>query len=183
MLAKKAKSPRAKRINEEILAEVMPKYSEERVALLAQEYENECPRLRNIIRSFSRIDFSEGAFLADTETIRAHLKALPSEFSIALAGVRLQSGDDSDALRLWQFLYSIGFLNARVSDERATDGYRFVSPSDDLLFVHPSRWNEMQRALWEIHPSFRDYLMKLNEDHEAQFGLPRKSKRHGRRKR
>jgi hypothetical protein len=106
-----------------------------------------------------------------------HLEKVPSQFSIRLNGRTLRPSNREDVLRLWAFLYSIGFLNPRVSDSRNSDGYAFVSPAEQPLFVHPRKWNQMQKALWEVHPSYRDHLIALQKAHEAKFGLPRKPKR------
>ena len=178
MLAKAALGPPANRINDELLAKIMVPFSQQRAVLLAQEYEEECPALANIIKSFARIEYEGGAFSASSETIRSHLRSLPSSFSIELAGLTLQPDNDEDIFRLWNFLYSIGFIYARVSDSREPKGYRFISPADDILFVHSRRWNDMQKALWEIHPSFRDHLIDVGRSEAAQFGLPKKPKKH-----
>jgi len=177
MLAKGALGPPANLITDELLATVMVPFSKQRASLLAQEYEDECPVLPNIIRSFARLDYTDGAFSANSETIRSHLRTLPSSFSIDLSGITIRPEEDQDVFRLWSFLYSIGFIYARVSDNREPKGYRFVSPSEDILFVHPRRWNDMQKALWEVHPSFRDHLLDVNKAENAQFGLPKKPRK------
>lgn len=162
------------RITDGLLAKVMPVYSKERAKLLAQEFEKECPSLAEILKSFSRIQFDQGSFNASCDRVREHLRTLPSAFSIKLVGTALHPGDDDDVYKLWAFLYSIGFFYPRVTDSRQPGGYRFITPAEQATFVHKSRWNEMQKATWEIHPSYRDYLIALQEDAGAQFGIPTK---------
>lgn len=181
MLAKRALEPPVSRVTDEILANVMPVYSAERATLLSQEYEKECPVLPQVIRSFARLEYDEGSFLCTSETLKAHLRSLPSSFSITLSGIIVKPDDDNQIFRLWAFLFSVGFIYPRVSDTRQTDNYRFIYPSEDPNFVRMDRWNDMQKALWEIHPAFRDHLIVVQRDEQAQFGLPRKPKQKNRR--
>jgi hypothetical protein len=181
MLAKQAINPPVSKITEEILAKVMPVYSEERAILLAQEYEKECPALSQIIRSFARLEYDKGSFLSGSEQVRKHIKGLPSSFSIMLSGFVLKPDDNDDLYKLWSFLFSIGFIFPRVSDSRQPNKYRFISPSDDPYFVRSERWNDMQKALWEIHPAFRDHLISVQKSEHAQFGIPVKPKLKSRR--
>lgn len=162
------------RITDGLLAKVMPIYSKERAKLLEQEFDKECPALPEILKSFAKITFDQGSFNASCEVIRAHLHTLPPSFSINLVGSVLQPGNDDDVFKLWAFLYSIGFFFPRVSDSRMPDGYRFITPSQQATFVSKSRWNEMQKATWEIHPTYRDYLIALQQDARAQFGIATK---------
>ena len=176
MLATEALKPPECLINEDILNQVMPIYSKERASLLSQEFEKECPALKDVIRSFAKIEFDEGSFTASCESIRAHLTSISSLFSLTLSGRLLTTTVEADVFQLWGFLFSIGLLYPRVSDARESEGYRFVVPGDDPSFVSKSRWNEMQKSLWEVHPCFRDYLIAVSRDEAAQFGLPRKAK-------
>lgn len=181
MLAKQALEPPPSRITDEILARVMPVYSEERSTLLSQEYEKECPALLQIIRSFAKLEYDHGSFLAGSENVKKHIRKLPSSFSVKLFGVTLKPDDDDDVYKIWSFLFLIGFMFPRVSDSRQTDNYRFIYPSDDPNFVRSERWNEMQKALWEIHPAFRDHLIAVQRNEQAQTGLPTKPKQRKRR--
>jgi len=108
--------------------------------------------------------------------IRKHLSTLPSAFSLSLDGRVLRPCEDEDAFRLWAFLYSIGLMYPRVSDSRQPAKYRFVNPQEEPDFVAKDRWNDMQKALWEVHPVYRDYLIAVQRDEAAQFGLPTKRK-------
>jgi hypothetical protein len=162
MLAKSARDQvPSTRISDGLLAKVMPEYSKERAKLLEQEFERECPTLPEILKSFAKLPFDQGSFNASCEAVRTHLQTLPSSFSIKLVGTVLQPGVDDDVFKLWAFLYSIGFFYPRISDNRQPGGYRFITPSQQATFVSQTRWNEMQKATWEIHPTYRDYLRKV----------------------
>jgi hypothetical protein len=170
-------------INEDTLASIMPNFSEQRATFLAQEFELECPSLHQIIRSFGDVYFDHASFTATTDAMRQHLTSLPSSFSIQLRGETISPADENAMFRLWNFLYNIGLFFPRVSDKREPKGYRHIYAEDQPIFVHPSKWNEMQAAVWEIHPAFRDFMIQVSQDKSAKFGLPRKDVRHQRTKR
>jgi hypothetical protein len=173
-LAKVALHPNPRLIDENIFASVMPIYSEERVKLLAQEYEKECPSLREIIRSFGGLDFDEDSFTSRADNIKSHISRLPSSFSLTLFGQVVSPDSNEGLFAIWEFLYITGFLLPRVSDDRERQGYRHINASENPKFVSERNWNEMQAALWEIHPAYRDYLISVQNDKKHSFGLPRK---------
>ncbi|WP_158704699.1 P-loop ATPase, Sll1717 family [Ectopseudomonas mendocina] len=167
----------AKKIDDNILSRIMPNYSRERAGLVAGEYGAECPELLTVIRSFSKVNYAHGSFLADSETIRKHLSAIQGALTITINGIALKSGSDDDVFKIWSLLFEAGFFYPRVSDNREKDGYRFVLPSDEPDLVCKKRWNDIQQALWEVHPVFRDFLIEDQKEHAARFGLPVKPKK------
>lgn len=173
-LAKAALHPTPKLIDEDIFATVMPSYSEQRVRLLAQEFEKECPNMLELVRSFGGIEFDSDSFTSSAEALKDHLLVLPSSFSLNLFGQTVKPGTNQGVFLIWEFLYSVGFIYPRVSDSRQPKGYRHVLASDYPKFVSEKNWNEMQAALWEIHPAYRDYLISVTEEKKASFGLPKK---------
>ena len=173
-LAKEALTPSPKLINEKIFADVMPEYSEQRVRLLAQEFEKECPYLLDLVRSFGGIEYDSDAFTSTSEAVRVHLQGLPSKFTITLFGQTVRPGSNEGTFALWEFLYIIGFIYPRVSDSRQPKGYRHILAREQPKFVSQKNWNEMQAALWEVHPAYRDYLISVAKDKQASFGLPKK---------
>lgn len=178
MLASAALKPPASKITDNMFETIMPQYSAERVKLLAEEFERECPTLPQILQSMVKVKYEHGSFLADSESIRKHLRTLPSSFSITLNGQTLHPDTDEDLFELWSFLFTIGVLYPRVSDSRMARGFRFVFPADDPGFVSKTRWNEMQKALWEVHPAYRDHLIEVQKEVAARTGLPVKPKRY-----
>jgi hypothetical protein len=165
------------KINSDHVAHVMPVYSEERVDDLKRECDLECPQLKEIIRSFSEIKFDEGSFTLHPQTTAKFLSTLTTRFSITLLGKLLKADDSSNIFDLWRFLHEIGFLNARISDNRETQGFRHITSEDDPELVTKARWNDMQSLTWEIHPAYRDYLIKINNEKQFSFGLPKKIKK------
>jgi hypothetical protein len=180
-LAQRAKDRKASHITEGDLASVMPSFSKQRVSLVKQEVESECPQIEDVIRTLAKIDFDHGSFKAKTQTIREHLRKIPTTFSTLLFGRALRSDNDEDALHLWRFLWENGILNARISDTRRKHGFRHVFPEDDIELVSKARWNDLQAVIWEVNPAYRDYLMTVQKDDSARTGLPPRSRRNSRR--
>lgn len=156
------------------VSNVMPIYSEERVDDLKRECDQECPQIKEVIRSFHNINFDGGAFSLHPQSTADFLNSLPSRFSVNLFSKPLTHSNSDDIFSLWRYLHEIGFLNARVSDSREKYGYRHITSEEDPELISPARWNEMQSILWEIHPAYRDYLIKVSKDKSFSFGLPKK---------
>lgn len=157
-LAKSALDAGTEKILDSQVAPVIKVFSESRADLLAQETEQELPALKDVIKSFARREiYTEGSFKANTAGVMAHLKVVPSMFSLRLFGTSLQPDSSDHALRLLSFLYRVGFLNAR----RARPGGRYihVSPGDEPNLVSEANLNELQIVSWEVHPAFRDFLL------------------------
>lgn len=161
---------------------VMPIYSEERVDDLKRECDLECPQIKDVIRSFSDIQYDEGAFTLHPQTTADFLNSLSSRFSINLLGKTIRHDDKDTVFSLWRFLHEIGFLNARISDSRKEKGYRHITPEEDPELISAARWNEMQSITWEVHPSYRDYLINVAKEKQFSFGLPRKKINQGKKR-
>jgi len=123
--------------------------------------------------------FDQGSFKASFEVIRASLLKIPSA-GVTLFKRRLRPDNDDDFLLLLQFLFDYDILNARMSDIREKDGYRFIRPWDDLTLVSRGRWVDLQQIVWEVNPAFRDYLITVQDDDKARRGLASKPKGKGR---
>ena len=100
-----------------------------------------------------------------------HLKKVPSRTSIKIQKKILQPDNQDDALLIWQMLYNIEFLTPRIVDNTRASLYRYVRPSEDETLVTWSRWNDMQKYIWDIHPCYRVFLMD-EHDNEQKRLLP-----------
>ncbi len=160
------------KINETTFRAVMPSFSENRANLFAQEVAHELPSAMEIVRSFADVEYADGGFRLTADETMKHLKKLSSQFSLIVHGRTVHPNVDNEVFDIWRFLYISNFLNARVSDARAKDGYRHIISSDDPALVAKARWNEMQGMLWEINPAFRDYLISRQAERQARVGLP-----------
>ncbi|WP_148040530.1 P-loop ATPase, Sll1717 family [Marichromatium sp. AB32] len=164
-LASAAKARNSDHIGSADAETAMETYSKERAEDLAIEMGFDCPGFLDVVRSFSDVDFE-----SDFETVRQHLRSVPSRFSLKIGARVVKPEDDDDALLLLSLLHESGFLNARVPDSRKTDNYRHIGFLDDPHLVQPSRWNELQRARWEVHPAFRSYLIALQKERSWRSG-------------
>lgn len=157
-LAKAAIDANTQKILDSQVAPVVKAFSESRANLLAQETEQELPALKDVIKTFARREiYDEGSFKATTASALAHIRTIPSMFSLRLYGVSLQSDSNENALRLLSFLYRVGFLNARRG--RPGGRYIHVSPADEPNLVSEANHNNLQTIFWEVHPAFRDFLI------------------------
>jgi len=165
-LAKAALDANTDKILDSQVAPVVKTFSESRADLLAQETEQELPALKDVIKSFARRDiYDDGSFKATTSNALAHLKTVPSMFSLRLYGSALQAESNEHALRLLSFLYRVGFLNARRV--RPGGRYAYVSPADEPNLASEANHNNLQTISWEVHPAFRDFLIS----HQSELAL------------
>ncbi|TAN49469.1 MAG: hypothetical protein EPN26_11265 [Rhodospirillales bacterium] len=181
-LATRAISQSHKKINESDFQYVMPTFSNDRVKLISQEVDKECPAAEAIIRSFASCTYSFGGFSMSAEEAKEHIAKIPTMFGVVIYGKTIQPTNNDSTFQLWKFLYQTGILNARISDSSQPDNYRHIDPEADPTLVSLPRWNEMQKMVWEIHPAYRDFLVNLQKENQARTGLalkrpPTKKKR------
>lgn len=178
-LAQAAKDRGSNKIEQNDIDNVIPAFSRKRVSFLRNEVEDECPDIERVVDSLAAIDFDQGSFKASFEIMRRALHGIPGA-GVTLLNRRLKPNDDDDFLRLLEFLFDYDILNARVSDERQKDQYRFLRPSEDLTLVSRGRWSDLQKIVWEVNPAFRDHLISVQRDEAAKTGLAKKPKGRGR---
>lgn len=178
-LATHADERGSKKIEQVDIDTVVPGFSKKRVEFLRNEAEDECPDIQKVVDALAHVEFDQGSFKASFETIRGALKNLPGA-GVTLFKKKLQPNNDDDFLRLLEFLFDYDILNARVSDARMKDGYRFIRPSDEPTLISRGRWGDLQKIVWEVNPAFRDYLISVQRDSAAKRGLAFKPKGRGR---
>lgn len=145
---------------------VMSSFSRKRVELLAEEYQADCPQLQEIVRGLKALEF-----VVPSNELFDHLAKLPATFSIQVRGQQLRPDQRTDVFTLWRLLHEAGVVNAVVSDEREARGFRHVNYPDDPELASPSRWNELSKVSWEVHPVFRQYLIEEQAAEAADLGL------------
>lgn len=141
-------------------------YSQERFSDIVAENKDICSQIETIIRSFVDLDFE-----LDAKAVLAHLKKVPSYTSIKIQKRIMQPDNQEDALRIWHLLYNIEFLTPRIVDNTRTSLCRYIRPSEDTTLVSWSRWNDMQRYVWDVHPCYRVFLMD-EHDNKQKAILP-----------
>lgn len=178
-LSRSADGRGSDKIEQSDIDSVFPAFSKKRVEFLRNEAEEECPDIRKVVDALAVVPFDQGSFKASFEVLRATLLKLPGA-GVTLFKKRLRPDDDDDFLRLLEFLFDYDIINARISDRREKDGYRFIRPSDDQTLVSRGRWGDLQRIVWEVNPAFRDYLISVQNDEASKTGLASKPKGKGR---
>lgn len=138
--------------------EAMQVYSSERVDDVVNEFSLDCKSIREIINTFA--DF---VFESDFESLRRHLRTVPSIASIQIRGAQLRPDVDDDAIAILRLLHETGFMNPRIVDNTMTRKFRHILFHDDSNFAKLANWNVMQGARWEIHPAFRTYLIGVKQ--------------------
>lgn len=158
-MARVAKKRGREQISAADAEEAMGTYSKERAEDLAVEVGAECSVFLSLVETFHAINFD-----TDFESLRRHIRSIPSRFSVNIRGRTLREGNDDDAILLLALLHEAGFINPRVSDHRHPRLFRHITFLDDPHFVQISKWNAMQAARWEVHPAFRTHLLSVKAD-------------------
>lgn len=147
--------------------ETAPIYSWERVDDLANENSDLCPELETVIRSFSSLSFQSFA-----DVVRAHLMGVPGVNRIRIQSKTLAPNNAEDMFKLWKLLYEIEFLTPRAKDCTQPKGFTHIRPYADPTLVSASRWTDMQKYTWEIHPCYRSFLLEISNADKRRTGFP-----------
>lgn len=155
-------------------------YSQERVNDLVNENEYLCPQLDVIIKSFYKVDFELQA-----SELLTHLTNLPGTCRIEIKRNIVRHESEDDAFVIWKLLRDIEFFAPRLSDGRETRGFTHLRPNEDIALIGKSRWNDMNKYTWEIHPCYRAYLIDEKEKNDNSklpmpYNRPRDKKKHKR---
>ncbi|HJG85788.1 hypothetical protein [Pseudoflavonifractor capillosus] len=142
-------------------------YSTERVDDLVNENSDLCPELETVIRSFSSVDFHPSA-----DEVRNHLLRVPGRGRISIQSKTLIAQNIDDMYKLWNLLYEIEFLTPRAKDCTQPKGFTHIRPYVDPTLVSASRWTDMQKFIWEIHPCYRSYLINISNASKKMIGFP-----------
>jgi len=152
-----------KRIGKNNIDNVWGAYGKKRIADIVSEHKHQCPEVEELINSF------RGAqrVMARDELMKWITNHVANHLSPTIDGKNVRSN-----VAIAQFLYRVGFLQARSQEsEAAYEHYDF----DDMPDFLSSRTNDDFGVLWEIHPSYREALdiAKLNRSQRIQKGLIR----------
>lgn len=142
-------------------------YSQERIYDVGVEFAGDCSEFDSVVKDLAYADFASG-FRIEFEALRDFLRRLPGRHSISVRGKQLSADTDDAAFSLLELLHNAGVLNPRIQDTRKPRGFRHIVAADGTGFVQKTRWNEMQKATWELHPAFRSAIKKLQSDLAAQ---------------
>jgi hypothetical protein len=165
LLAAESKPKGKDLILQEVVNICSLKHSENTITDISNENEGECKNIREIVKSFSKLEF-----LIDAEPVKKHLFSLMGAFGIIIRGRTMQQTSDADIFLIWNYLHEIGFLNPRIGDSRMPLGYRHYGYKEDPQFCKQSNWNQMQKYQYEVHPAFRSFILAIKQDERASIG-------------
>lgn len=148
MAAKHSHEKRSKKISMGHIREALEKYGRLRVADIYKEHRHQCPKIEDIIESFSG-----GQRRYTTEELLRHItdKVIRHRGMPVIDGVSAASG----GLSIASFLFRVGFIAAR--DDSAPSGLGFIA-FDDRPNLLSTTSNLDDGLDWEIHPSYRNVL-------------------------
>lgn len=171
MAGKFAYDKNANRISMGHIRDALEKYGRNRVADLYKEHRHQCPKIEELIETFSGSQrrFTTDELLSHITDKLLRLRGMPF-----IDGMSAEKGSLTVAL----FLYRIGFIAAR--DNMAATGLGFIS-FEDRPGLLSTTVNLDDGLDWEIHPAYRNVLrVKANVkndvfDNETHSGnRPRK---------
>ncbi len=145
------------RINDNDVEETSLAYSQERFNDLISQNKDFCTGLDHIVRSFSK----ENKFEFTTEEIRAHISSAIGAGRVTINKHNINTNNPDDIFILWDVLSNIGFLNTQTIDNRQAKRYSFLKYDSSLIKM--SRWNDLQKYTWHIHPCYRSYLIDIQK--------------------
>lgn len=144
-------------------------YSKERFEDIINQNRDYCTGLDHIIRSFSK----QNKFEFTAEEIKEHLLNALGGGRVAINNVTIQSTDIDSVFMLWDALSNIGFLNTQTIDNTQAKLYSFLPYDKSLIKI--SRWNDIQKYTWHIHPCYRSYLIDIqNQDKTRRLLMSQK---------
>lgn len=166
LLAKKSNEEKLEKISSKIVNDASYQFAKGRVTELALEYAPECKQVEDLVKLFSKVDFK-----LETEDAKNFLNTIPSSLNVSIRGKIIHQDNVEEIFALWNFLHQIGFLNPCTPDNRQKRNFRHIRFKEDRNFTSQSNWNNMQKVIWEIHPAYRSYLLKIKEDDKARIGI------------
>jgi hypothetical protein len=152
MAAERAVREKTPRIGGHHLNQVMPAFSQQRLADLYREHQHQFGELKALLESFSGAPprFSTPELL--TRLNERFVTPIGADKIPRIDGIAY-----SEALQLARFLYRMGFMNGNNTHHRARGVPQFVQYENrpDLLDV---KTNLDDGLSWEIHPVYRNVL-------------------------
>lgn len=161
-LISKALDNDSSKITSNHLESIIFEYSRERVDYTCNEFQGDCTELNAIFHALSSLNYRESS-----DSVLSFLEKLPSSFAFNIRGKSIKA-NRHDAFQTWQLLHEAGVLNARALDSRNEKNYRHINYADDQGLVSISRWNDMQKYQWEIHPVYRSFFESIKENESAR---------------
>lgn len=157
------------KINDDDVQNIAYAYSKSRFDDLVSQNKDVFTNLDSFIRQFSYVDFEQNA-----DDLKKHIINFLGVGQTIVNGRIIHAENEDEIFQLWNALYSMGFISPRDVDNTQPNKYTFLSY--DKTLVSCSRWNEMQRYSWDVHPCYRPFFIALHEQEQRRL-LPSNEKR------
>lgn len=122
-------------------------FGAQRIENIADEYGQICPQIKEIVNDLTVQNVYSFAEIIDT------LKKMPSRRATQIDGIAMQPSNEH-ATELLKLLHMACFINPRID---AADEYAHFNYNEYPNIVSISKFNELQKYSWQIHPTFHSY--------------------------
>ena len=157
MLIVATKDSHSSVIGDEQAHSILYKYGSDRIANIVDEYGQICPQIGEVINDLCLQN--SYTFLE----IMDFMKKAPSRRATQIDGIAMQSTNEH-ALQLLKILHMACFINPRLD---ADDEYMHFNHGEYPDLVDISKFNDLQRYSWQVHPTFHTYAAE--ERRTAKF--------------
>ena len=149
MLISEAKSSSSELIGDTHAHSILLAYGTQRVENLFDEYGQICPQIKEIIN-----DLTQKTTYTFIELIDL-LKKVPSRRATQIDGIAMQSSNEH-SINLLRILHMACFINPRIGPD---DDYNHLNYNDYPNIVDMAKFNDLQKYIWQIHPTFHTYAV------------------------
>jgi len=150
MLITAAKEKQSDVIGDAQAHSILLDFGKQRIENIVDEYGQICPQIAEVVNDFcdkTTYTFSE---------ILDLLKKVPSRRATSIDGVAMQPTNDH-CIDLLRILHMACFINPRIGPD---DNYDHLNYIDYPALVDISKFSDLQKYTWQIHPTFHNYAVE-----------------------
>lgn len=147
MLITEAKQSDSALIGDAQAHAILFEFGAQRIENIADEYGQICPQIKEVLNDLTVQNIYSFAELIE------HLKKVPSRRATQIDGIAMQSTNEH-ATELLRILHMACFINPRID---VADEYAHFNYNEHPEIVNISKYNELQKYSWQIHPTFHSY--------------------------
>lgn len=147
MLISATKNSNSQVIGDAQAHSILYEFGSQRIENIADEYGQICPQIKEIVN-----DLTEQNNYTFMELMEQLLK-MPSRRATLIDGIAMRP-ENEHAIELLRILHMACFINPRLD---ADDEYKHFNYNDYPNIVNMTRFNDLQRYSWQIHPTFHTY--------------------------
>lgn len=138
---------------------ILERFGQERVDNIYSEYGQILPQIREVVNDLTVKTTYTWGELIDI------LHKAPARRSVVIDGVAMKPSSNDDAIKLLRILHMACFINPRIGEE---DDFKHYNYNDYPDLVDIAKFNDLQKYIWQIHPTFHSYA--ANQRMRDRFG-------------